>query len=198
MTPDQLEQYREPLMRYAMKLYNSDLADAEDAVQETFFRACQHIKEMQDNNPKGWLSQILHNIAVTGFRRKRSGWSSGGRRWGGESRAKIGVEISECQFAEDFEAQSREASPAEMADFHVLSGRLDEFFSTLNDIDRRIFKETIENAGQKKTAQDQKKLADEIGIAHGTLRTRLHRLRERCERFLFAPVVQRQETLHSK
>lgn len=184
MNPDQLEQYREPLMRYALKLYNSDVADAEDAVQETFLKACFHIGEFQNKNPQGWLSQILHNHAVTNFRRKKTGWSTGGRRWGKETTSKVGVEVSEYQIDEDLQITSREASPVEMANFNFLNHKLDEFLNTLNNLDKKLFKEVIEGV------EDQRALAIELGLTPGTMRTRLCRIREHFEKFLNAPVAQ--------
>ena len=48
-------------------------ADAEDLVQETCVRACEHIQDLEGSERvKSWLLRVLHNVFIDGARRARS------------------------------------------------------------------------------------------------------------------------------
>src|SRR5690606_31008815 len=69
-TNEMLTNNRERLERFALKLTRNK-ADAEDLVQATLLQALEK-KELftQDTNFYGWLSKIMYNSFVTGYRRK--------------------------------------------------------------------------------------------------------------------------------
>ena len=69
------ELYREhsdALLRYALRL-TGDRARAEDVVQETLLRACQHLHVFDDTerSPRAWLFRVTRNIIIDQQRSSR-------------------------------------------------------------------------------------------------------------------------------
>jgi len=62
---------REPVSRYLLALGLAP-PEAEEVVQETFLRLCQHLdaKGPQDNM-RGWVFRVAHNLARDEYRRKQ-------------------------------------------------------------------------------------------------------------------------------
>ncbi len=62
---------REPLFRYLLAL-GVDSAEAEEVLQETFLRLCQHLaSNRQQANLRGWIFRVAHNLARDGYRRRK-------------------------------------------------------------------------------------------------------------------------------
>lgn len=65
--------YLDGLYSYAIVVTRSH-AEAEDLVQETYFRAMRAMERLQeDSNIKGWLLTILRNVWLNQMRRRRNG-----------------------------------------------------------------------------------------------------------------------------
>jgi RNA polymerase sigma-70 factor (ECF subfamily) len=58
------QEYASPLLAYACRLTNGDLASAEDIVQETLLRAWRHRDEITTETARPWLFRVVHNLAV--------------------------------------------------------------------------------------------------------------------------------------
>jgi RNA polymerase sigma-70 factor (ECF subfamily) len=66
-------EYLNGLYSYALVLTRNH-AEAEDLVQETYFRAMRAMETLQaDSNIKGWLLTILRNVWLNQMRRRRNG-----------------------------------------------------------------------------------------------------------------------------
>jgi RNA polymerase sigma-70 factor, ECF subfamily len=62
---------REPICRYLLAL-GLPPAEAEEVVQETFLRLCQHLADHGSrSNVRGWLFRVAHNLARDEHRRKQ-------------------------------------------------------------------------------------------------------------------------------
>jgi RNA polymerase sigma-70 factor (ECF subfamily) len=57
-------EYGDPLLLYACRLTNGDLASAEDIVQETLLRAWRHAGEITVETARPWLFRVAHNVAI--------------------------------------------------------------------------------------------------------------------------------------
>jgi RNA polymerase sigma-70 factor (ECF subfamily) len=68
---DDLDGYRQPLLRYALQVVNGDRQSAEDVVQETMLRAWQHCGVLSPSQCLPWLYRVAHNIAVSAYHRRR-------------------------------------------------------------------------------------------------------------------------------
>ncbi|MFY1632202.1 sigma-70 family RNA polymerase sigma factor [Solwaraspora sp. WMMB335] len=68
-----IEQHREMLLGYCIRLTGGDRHMAEDVVQETFVKAWQHVEKLtaERGSVRGWLKQVAHNIAVDQHRAAR-------------------------------------------------------------------------------------------------------------------------------
>ena len=68
-----MNEHREMLMLYCVKLVGGDRQLAEDVVQETFLRAWQKADRLTDDrgSVRGWIKQVAHNIAVDQHRAAR-------------------------------------------------------------------------------------------------------------------------------
>jgi RNA polymerase sigma-70 factor, ECF subfamily len=64
-----IEPHLEALFRAAFRL-TRNRADAEDLVQETCVRACEHLEQLREP-VKSWLLRVMHNLFVDGARRTR-------------------------------------------------------------------------------------------------------------------------------
>jgi RNA polymerase sigma-70 factor (ECF subfamily) len=61
----------EPLYRHAMRLTRNH-ADAEDLLQDTMMKAYSAFRSFkQDTNVQGWLSRIMTNTYINGYRKQR-------------------------------------------------------------------------------------------------------------------------------
>ncbi len=66
-------QFETPLLRYTLHLLGSGAPEAEDVVQETFFRLHQQVQESGPesiHNPRAWLYRVAHNLAMEAGRRR--------------------------------------------------------------------------------------------------------------------------------
>jgi len=62
---------REPVCRYLLAL-GLPPAEAEEIVQETFLRLCQHLaSDCAQPNLRGWIFRVAHNLARDEHRRRR-------------------------------------------------------------------------------------------------------------------------------
>jgi RNA polymerase sigma-70 factor (ECF subfamily) len=68
-----MQEHRDMLMLYCVKLVGGDRQLAEDVVQETFLRAWQRADRLTEDrgSVRGWLKQVAHNIAVDQHRAAR-------------------------------------------------------------------------------------------------------------------------------
>jgi RNA polymerase sigma-70 factor (ECF subfamily) len=57
-------EYGDPLLLYACRLTNGDLASAEDIVQETLLRAWRHAGEITVETARPWLFRVARNVAI--------------------------------------------------------------------------------------------------------------------------------------
>jgi RNA polymerase sigma-70 factor (ECF subfamily) len=62
---------RAPICRYLLAL-GLDPGQAEEVLQETFLRLCQHLAmDGREANLRGWVFRVAHNLAKDEHRRKR-------------------------------------------------------------------------------------------------------------------------------
>ncbi|WP_102274670.1 RNA polymerase sigma factor [Cytobacillus massiliigabonensis] len=64
-----LKQHQQPIYRYCYNILRNP-HDAEDAVQEVFFKAYQSRKVMDIDNHRAWLYKIAYNHCLNKIRRK--------------------------------------------------------------------------------------------------------------------------------
>ncbi len=62
---------RRPLVGFVLPLVNGDLHAAEDVVQETMIKGWQHAGELRRERSGSWLRTVAHNLAVSGYHRRR-------------------------------------------------------------------------------------------------------------------------------
>ena len=64
-------QLRDPICRYLIAL-GLDRSEAEEVLQETFLRLCQHVGgDQRPEDWRGWVFRVAHNLARDEHRRKR-------------------------------------------------------------------------------------------------------------------------------
>jgi len=69
--PRHLLKLREPVSRYLLAL-GLRPAEAEEVVQETFLRLCQHLDAKgSQENLRGWVFRVAHNLAQDEHRRRQ-------------------------------------------------------------------------------------------------------------------------------
>lgn len=141
------DEHAAALWRYALRL-TGDRARAEDVVQETLLRAWQHLEVVRDTerSPRAWLFTVARHMIIDESRRPRS-------------RAEVG--------APDAFGAPEAAGP-------------DEVESTL---DRMLIAEALVQLSDQHRAVVQRsyyqgwttaQIAADLGIAEGTVKSRLH------------------------
>lgn len=65
-----VERYRRPLFAYIRQMTRS-AADADEAFQETWFRAIRKLDSYREKSFLGWLARIAHNLVIDTHRRRR-------------------------------------------------------------------------------------------------------------------------------
>src|SRR5277367_71035 len=61
---DLFEQYRNPLLRYALS-FGLSVHDAEEVVQEVFLSLFRHLQlQRSRKNLRGWIYRVTHNLAL--------------------------------------------------------------------------------------------------------------------------------------
>ena len=156
-----------PALRRYARLLIGNAAEADDLVQDCIERALrQWTKLEQIESIGGWLRSMLHNIHIDELRRKR--------------RRGVNVDISAVE--EGHINLSIVRDPAAAMDF-------DRALSSLNFEHRQILLLVgLEGLSYRETA-------DELGIALGTVMSRLARARERLRYEIdFPPVVNEKAT----
>ena len=141
------EEHAAPLWRYAMRL-TGDSARAEDVVQETLLRGWQHPEVTDDNarSARAWLFTVARNMIIDERRTSR---------FRNEVRSLDGSAVPE------------QASPdeANAALDRILIG---EALAQLSPDHRAVIRRSYYQGWT--TAQ----IADDLGIAEGTVKSRLH------------------------
>ncbi|SOD75020.1 RNA polymerase sigma-70 factor [Jatrophihabitans sp. GAS493] len=72
-TRELVDEHRQALLDYAMRLTHGDSVWAEDVVQDTFIRAWRHLDRLtpEFGSVRGWLMRVAHNRVMDGYRAAR-------------------------------------------------------------------------------------------------------------------------------
>jgi RNA polymerase sigma-70 factor (ECF subfamily) len=146
------EHYYQHVYRVAYRLVGNR-ADAEDLTQETFckvFRALETYRP--DGSFEGWLTRITTNLFLDGKRR--------------EARVRL-----EELHDDDSQLQAPEAGPESLIEAVNANAQLTEVLGQLNpSLRKALVMCDVEGCSYQE-------IADELGVALGTVRSRLHRAR---------------------
>jgi RNA polymerase sigma-70 factor (ECF subfamily) len=123
-----------------------DQASADDIVQETFIRAWRHLPQLSaDDRPvRPWLYRVARNLLIDANRAARARPVSAPQQPAGETGTESGI--------------------GEVLDRHLVSAAL----AHLSPAHQSVLVETFYHGGTMAT------IARELGIPHGTARSRLH------------------------
>ena len=148
------------LYRIARGILRND-SEAEDVVQETYFRAFTHLDDFRgDSSLATWLARIAMNEALGRLRRQRPSVDL-------DSLAPGVLEAQIIQFPLSAPSEDPEKSMAQRQIQHVVEHAIDE----LPDAFRIVFiTRVIEGMNVEETA-------DILGLKPETVKTRLHRAR---------------------
>jgi RNA polymerase sigma-70 factor (ECF subfamily) len=136
--------YATALRSYAER-FTPDRATADDIVQETFIRAWHHLPQLADGRPvRPWLFRVARNLLIDADRAARARPLTIQQEPATEAGTDSGIE--------------------EILDRHVLCAALQH----LSAAHQTILVETFYQGGNMAT------VARELGIPHGTARSRLH------------------------
>ena len=137
-----------------------ETADADDAVQDAFLSALQHIESCWPAEKfRAWLMTIVRNRAFDLKRRSR---------------------VRSVEILEEGTAHTREPSPLEMAERSELNVRLSAAIGTLTDTQREVL--MMHDVEGWKHAD----IASLLGLAESTVRVHLLHARRRLRRLLLA------------
>ncbi|MDR2114153.1 MAG: sigma-70 family RNA polymerase sigma factor [Bifidobacteriaceae bacterium] len=148
------EQYYGPVFRHAYKL-TQNRSDAEDLTQDTFckvFRSLDHYHQRPGGSFEGWLRRITTNLFLDSKRRQ----------------ARIRMEALSDE-AGDFE--DTQAGPERLVE--VLSANA-SLASALQRLNPALLEALVMRDVEGRSHQE---IAGELGVAPGTVRSRLHRAR---------------------
>jgi RNA polymerase sigma-70 factor (ECF subfamily) len=135
-------------------------ADADDAVQDAFLSAMQHLESCWPAEKfRAWLLTIVRNRAFDLKRRGR---------------------VRSVEILEEGTAQTRDPSPLEMAERSELNVRLSEAIGTLTDTQREVL--MMHDVEGWKHAD----IASLLGLAESTVRVHLLHARRRLRKLLLA------------
>jgi RNA polymerase sigma-70 factor (ECF subfamily) len=146
-----------------------EMSDADDAVQDAFLSAMQHLESCWPTEKfRAWLLTIVRNRAFDLKRRGR---------------------VRSVEILEEGTAQSRDASPLEMAERSELNERLSAAIGTLTDTQREVL--MMHDVEGWKHAD----IANLLGLAESTVRVHLLHARRKLRALLqtVAPDAQQGE-----
>lgn len=137
-----------------------EMSDADDAVQDAFLSAMQHLDSCWPTEKfRAWLLTIVRNRAFDLKRRGR---------------------VRSVEILEEGTAQTRDASPLEMAERSELNERLSAAIGTLTDTQREVL--MMHDVEGWKHAD----IASLLGLAESTVRVHLLHARRRLRTLLLA------------
>jgi RNA polymerase sigma-70 factor (ECF subfamily) len=71
-----------PLHRYLLSCLSMNSTEADEIVQETFFRLYRHLHAGgREDNLRGWVFRVSHNISVNDLKRRKRVALSGVKQW---------------------------------------------------------------------------------------------------------------------
>ena len=148
-----VERYEKPLFNVALRMLR-DREEARDVTQTAFVRAWQHLQGF-DRRHKffSWIYRILYNEAINRIRRRRTE-----------------------PLADDLEWNS--PGPAEVAEEHQVSSRLDSAIARLSEENRQviILRHWLDHSYLE--------IAEMIGVPEKTVRSRLFSARRKLGEIL--------------
>jgi RNA polymerase sigma-70 factor (ECF subfamily) len=160
-----VQRHERPVFNVALRLLR-DVGLAEDATQDTFIRAWQNIRTFQTGSVRSWLYKIATNRSYDMLR-------ASARRPAGSLEAEV-VEIEPIWTA----GGAAEESPDALALRRELSIYLERALTALPE-DQRMVVLLVDVQGL-----DYHEVAETLGIALGTVKSRLSRARARIRQAL--------------
>ena len=160
-----VQRHERPVFNVALRLLR-DVGLAEDATQDTFIRAWQNIRTFQTGSVRSWLYKIATNRSYDMLR-------ASARRPAGSLEAEV-VEIEPIWTS----GGAGDESPDALALRRELSIYLERALSALPD-DQRMVVLLVDVQGL-----DYHEVAETLGIALGTVKSRLSRARARIRQAL--------------
>ncbi len=145
------------LFHVARHLTGSD-SDGEDLVQETFARAIAGAHQFQGGNLKAWLFRILRNTFIDVYRREQHNPVRGGLD---TIHPSVEPPPDEELLRDDFEVNQLR---------HVVAADIEAALGTLGEEARTVILLDLEGLTETE-------LADVLGCALGTVKSKLHRAR---------------------
>jgi RNA polymerase sigma-70 factor, ECF subfamily len=148
--PELVRRFSPYVYAITVRAYRLSRQDAEDVFQEVFIRAWQHLDELRDDDAlRPWLGQLTRRLAVDRIR-------SGARE-----QARAELEIAFALSAEDAMFLLDESL--------AVRGAIEDLPEVQRDVVNRFFV----------LGQSYAEIADDLGIAEGTVASRICRARER-------------------
>lgn len=156
-----VRRHSDTVWRYLRGMF-SEAADAQDAFQEVWLRVIRRSDAYRNQNFRGWLLRIAHNVAIDRYRRQRPGISL-------DAEAGDGVGLAET-------LPSRERSPrGELAGRECLD-RLAELIRELPETQREVF--LMRTVGELSFKEVARALRVPLNTALGRMHYAVTRLRE--------------------
>jgi RNA polymerase sigma-70 factor (ECF subfamily) len=76
------DELRGPLHRYLLSCLSMNSTEADEIVQETFFRLYRHLHSGgREDNLRGWVFRVSHNISINDLKRRKRVALSGIEQW---------------------------------------------------------------------------------------------------------------------
>lgn len=162
-----VERYQGAVYSLCLRLLR-DREAAEDATQETFLSAYRAIRRFEGGNLRSWLLRIAANASKDELRRRK-------RKDPGTSFEAYGE-----QSGTPFEVADEGPLPAEVLERHENSAELEQLLAGLppDQRDAIVLIDIYDFAYQE--------AADTLGASVGTLKSRVHRGRERLRQLLLS------------
>jgi RNA polymerase sigma-70 factor (ECF subfamily) len=152
------------LFNVARHLTGSD-ADGEDLVQETFARAIAGERQFHGGNLRAWLFKILRNTFIDAHRRQKHNPVQGGLD---TIHPSLEPPPDEELLRDDLEVHQLR---------HVVAGEIEAALATLSEEARTVILLDLEGLTETE-------VADVLGCAVGTVKSRMHRARALLRRQL--------------
>lgn len=157
-----------PRLYVAALRLTGNRADAEDLLQETYFRAYRGFHRFEPGtNVAGWLYRILRNTFIQGYRKRQRELPTVPEDWHRNTNGGM----------RNFEASAEAAVIDSIPD-----RRLQEALSALPERYRRVVLLFVDGYAYKE-------IADIVGVPIGTVMSRLHRGRKALRERIGAPAV---------
>jgi RNA polymerase sigma-70 factor (ECF subfamily) len=153
----------EPLMRLALSL-TGQLADAEDLVQDTLLRAYRSIERFDGEHPRAWLFTIMRRVQANNYRRRRT----------------VLLDDPETVSRMTGVSAADEGDPEQRAVGNTFDTVVQAAFSALPAKQQDVLR--LVDIGGLSYAE----AAQVLGVAPGTVMSRLHRARARIRQPLAA------------